>query len=184
MGRSGKGRRESSLQTFPSAARQRPDLPPSAQASDQHHSEFDVEPSAEMHVAFATSTAYPVLTPDDRLAASACADRGMRVSPAVWSDPDVAWSSHDAVVIRSTWDYHRRATEFDHWLTRLAGSGTAVWNPIPLVRWNANKRYLADLASRGVATVPTAWLTDDAGASLGDVMDRHGWTDVVVKPTV
>jgi glutathione synthase/RimK-type ligase-like ATP-grasp enzyme len=137
-----------------------------------------------MHVAFATSTAHPALTPDDQLAVTACAARGIRVSPAVWSDPDVAWSAYDAVVIRSTWDYHRRAAEFDRWLMTLGESGTAVWNPLQLLRWNANKRYLGDLAARGVPTVPTAWLTREDSASLGGVMDRNGWTDVVVKPTV
>lgn len=81
----------------------------------------------------------------------------MRVSAALWDQPEVPWTSFDAVVVRSTWDYHRRPVEFDRWLTELERSGTRVWNPVPLLRWNANKRYLDTLAGRGVPTVPTAW---------------------------
>jgi len=137
-----------------------------------------------MHVAFATSRTHGELTPDDRLAASACDARGMRVSPAVWDDPGVRWSGFDAVIIRSTWDYHRRFSEFDAWLTRLDDTGVAVWNPTRLLRWNANKRYLDALAERGFATVPTAWVARGDESSLASVMDRHGWEDVVVKPTL
>ena len=136
-----------------------------------------------MHVAFATSDAYPALTPDDRLAAEACAARGIRVTPAVWDAPDLPWSAYDAVVIRSTWNYHRRPVEFDAWLGALAAAGIRSWNPVPLLRWNANKRYLAALASRGIATVPTAWLTP-GGLPLADVMRQRGWLDAVVKPAI
>ena len=138
-----------------------------------------------MHVAFATSRAHATLTPDDLLAASACDARGIQVVPAVWDDPEVAWRSFDAIIVRSTWDYHRRAAEFDRWLTALERAGAHVWNPVPLLRWNANKRYLADLAEGGTPTVPTAWLgATVAATSIAAVMDERGWSDVVVKPAI
>ena len=137
-----------------------------------------------MHVAFATARAHAGLTHDDRLAAAACAARGIRVTPALWDDPAVRWASFDAVVIRSTWDYHRRADEFTRWLATLEDVGATVWNPVALLRWNADKRYLDHLAGRGVATVPTAWLTIADESSLERAMDEHGWDDVVVKPAI
>jgi glutathione synthase/RimK-type ligase-like ATP-grasp enzyme len=58
-------------------------------------------------------------------------------------------------------------------------------NPDVVVRWNADKRYLRDLARAGVTTVPTRWMErGDAGESLETVLVRSGWTDVVVKPVV
>ena len=137
-----------------------------------------------MTVAFATSDAWPSLTPDDRLAADALAERGIAVVPAVWSDGSVPWTSYDAIVIRSTWDYHLRPSEFGAWIDLLERRGCAVWNPCPLLRWNANKRYLADLEASGVAIVPTAWIPSATPAALSDVMDAHGWDDVVVKPAI
>ena len=94
------------------------------------------------------------------------------------------WAAFDAIVIRSTWDYHRRFGEFDRWLAELEHAGCTVWNPCRLLRWNANKRYLADLAERGVPIVPTAWMQADGGPSLGEIMDLNGWDEVVVKPTI
>ena len=137
-----------------------------------------------MSVAFATSEAWSTLTPDDRLAADALIRRGIDVVPAVWSDPSVPWTSHDAIVIRSTWDYHLRPSEFGAWIDMLEQDGCAVWNPCPLLRWNANKRYLADLEARGVPIVPTAWIPVATPAALRDVMEARGWNDVVVKPAI
>ena len=136
------------------------------------------------HVAFATSSAWPELTPDDRLAVEPCRSRGIRVSPAVWSDPAVDWTEYDAIIIRSTWDYHRRFAEFERWIGMLERTGCNVWNPCTLVRWNANKRYLAELEQRGVPIVPTVWVPSGADSAVRAVMDAQGWDDVVVKPTV
>ena len=135
-------------------------------------------------IAFATSVAWPQLTRDDRLAADALVQRGVRVVPTIWSDATVQWSTFDAIVVRSTWDYHRRSAEFGRWIDLLEGTGSTVWNPCGLLRWNANKRYLGDLAQRGVAVVPTEWLRASERPSLRTVMDARGWDEVVVTPTI
>ena len=54
-------------------------------------------------------------------------------------DEAIAWSAYDAAIIRSTWDYHRRREEFDHWLTRVSQQ-TQLWNPPELIRCNRDKR--------------------------------------------
>ena len=125
-----------------------------------------------------------MLTPDDRLAAAALAERGIDVVPAVWSDPSVPWADYEAIIVRSTWDYHLRPSEFSAWVDALERSGCIVWNPCTLLRWNANKRYLADLAARGVPIVPTEWIPDRSPVALREVMDARGWHDVVVKPAI
>ena len=137
-----------------------------------------------MTVAFATSDAWPTLTPDDRLAAAALIERDMDVVPALWSDPSIRWGDYEAIIIRSTWDYHLRPSEFSAWIDMLERTGCVVWNPCPLLRWNSNKRYLADLAERGVPIVPTAWIAAAAPDALRKVMDVRSWDDVVVKPVI
>jgi glutathione synthase/RimK-type ligase-like ATP-grasp enzyme len=135
-------------------------------------------------VAFATYAALPLLSPDDRFAARELESRGVRVTPAVWSDPDVRWAEFDAVVLRSTWDYHRRPAAFRRWLDELERVGTRLWNPVPIARWNMDKSYLRDLAARGVAVAPTAWVPRGAAVDLAALLDARGWTDVVIKPVV
>ena len=135
-------------------------------------------------VALATYAQAPRLSPDDRLIPSALAALGIHAEPAVWSNDDVAWDAFDAVVIRSCWDYHLHVADFLAWLGRLDAAGIAVWNSPPLVRWNADKRYLLDLARRGVATVPTIVVASDERRDIGAVVAAEGWTRFVLKPSV
>jgi glutathione synthase/RimK-type ligase-like ATP-grasp enzyme len=92
----------------------------------------------------------------DHLLFEPLAHRGWRAEEIAWSRPDVDWSSYDAVVIRSTWDYQNHIEVF---LATLAGieAQTRLFNPLSVCRWNSHKSYLRALAARGVPTVPALW---------------------------
>ncbi|MCZ9342309.1 hypothetical protein NGM37_31580, partial [Streptomyces sp. TRM76130] len=77
-------------------------------------------------------------------------EAGADASVAAWDDPEVDWDGFDLVLIRSTWDYSWRADEFLAWAERVP----RLANPAAVVRWNADKRYLGDLADAGVPVVP------------------------------
>ena len=93
-----------------------------------------------------------------------------------WDDHAVDWALFDAVVIRSTWDYHAHLEQFLQW-ARSVAAVTALWNPLLLIEWNVDKRYLVELAASGVPIVPTEFVTvdDELPVCAGDV---------VVKPCV
>jgi glutathione synthase/RimK-type ligase-like ATP-grasp enzyme len=93
-----------------------------------------------------------------------------------WDDSTVDWGAFGAVVIRSTWDYHAHLDKFLDW-ARSVAAVTAVWNPPQLIEWNVDKRYLLELAARGVPTVPTQFV------GAGDELPPCGG-DIVVKPSV
>lgn len=135
-------------------------------------------------VAFVTCAPRPAITDDDALAAEALRDGGAEVTPAVWSDADVDWGAFDAIIVRSTWDYHLRAAEFLAWLGRLETAHAPLWNDARTIAWNLDKRYLDVLAERGVSTVPTRRLARGAGVTLESVRREQGWPEVVVKPAV
>jgi glutathione synthase/RimK-type ligase-like ATP-grasp enzyme len=135
-------------------------------------------------IALATSAKVPDLTDDDRLLVAALTERRVRSEPAIWNDDALDWAKYSAVVIRSTWDYHLHLDEFLAWLDRLESLDVRVLNAPSLVRWNAEKGYLRDLADRGVAIVPTRWVERGERSSLADIVRETGWTDVVVKPSV
>jgi glutathione synthase/RimK-type ligase-like ATP-grasp enzyme len=135
-------------------------------------------------VALATYAQAPKLAPDDRAIPAALAGLGIDAEPAIWSSVDVAWTSFDAVVIRSCWDYHLHAPDFLAWVDRLDTLGVTLWNSPTLVRWNADKRYLLDLARRGVATVPTIVVPSGDGRVVESVVAAEGWTRFVLKPSV
>lgn len=100
--------------------------------------------------------------------------RGLASQVLAWDDPAADWAAFDLVVVRSTWDYTERPEAFVAW----ARSVPRLANPAPVLAWNADKHYLADLASAGVPVVDTWWF--DPGHPPGPLPEG----DVVVKPTV
>ncbi|MFF8968429.1 RimK family alpha-L-glutamate ligase [Streptomyces sp. NPDC014995] len=106
----------------------------------------------------------------------ALGDAGAEAEAVYWDDAGADWSSYDLAVIRSTWDYSWRAAEFTEWLERCAAL-TRLANPVEVVRWNTDKRYLGQLAETGVPTVPTRYLAP--GEPVGLPSDH----EYVIKPT-
>lgn len=121
---------------------------------------------------------------DDAALLEALARAGIDATTAIWDDADVDWGAHDAVVIRTTWDYDLRRDEFVNWAERVE-SVTTLWNPADVVRWNTHKGYLIELEERGVPVVPTAWLGRGDDVDLHALAHSRRWDGgVVVKPAV
>lgn len=105
-------------------------------------------------VGLATCAEVPELDEDGPALLDALGERGVEGVPAVWDEPAVEWESFDLVVVRSTWDYAERRAEFLDWAAGLP----RVLNPLPVLRWSTDKRYLAELEASGVPIVPTRFL--------------------------
>ncbi len=84
-------------------------------------------------------------------------------------DADVDWSEYKTAVIRTTWDYTSRLSEFLEVLDKIRRGGCKVYNDPNLVRWNSNKTYLHELENAGVPIVPSLF---PAEQSLDVVKER------------
>jgi glutathione synthase/RimK-type ligase-like ATP-grasp enzyme len=135
-------------------------------------------------VALATYGRAPALAPDDQLLIPALDALGVLAEPVVWSSRAAMWTAFDVVVIRSCWDYHFHSDAFRAWLDALEAAGVPVWNPAPLVRWNADKRYLLDLANRGVPTIETVIVGRGRAPDVERLVGEKGWTRFVIKPAI
>jgi glutathione synthase/RimK-type ligase-like ATP-grasp enzyme len=124
-------------------------------------------------VALATCAEVPELDEDGPALLEALAKRGIEGVPGVWDSEHIHWDRFDLVVLRSTWDYAERLQAFLAWAGRLP----RVLNPLPVITWNTDKRYLGTLADAGVPVVPTRFL--EPGDRF-DPPDRR----FVVKPAV
>jgi glutathione synthase/RimK-type ligase-like ATP-grasp enzyme len=129
----------------------------------------------------ANSADYAELHPHDLPLKAALEAAGLNPVAETWTDPSVDWSSYDAVLLRSVWDYHRHYLEFTEWLNQLDKAGVKLLNDSDLVRWNSDKRYLLELRERGVAIVPSQVA---AGACLREVVAGLDGQEIVIKPTV
>jgi len=101
---------------------------------------------------------------------------------------DQPWSqaldrAYDLICPLVVWGYHTKVEAFREVMDALSHAGVAMLNPPGIVGWNADKRYLRDLAEAGVRIIPTVFadrLSDEiiaqARADFGQV--------VVLKPVV
>jgi hypothetical protein len=105
--------------------------------------------------------------------------RGLRADARCWDDPSVRWDDYDLVVLRSPWDYVSRYKEFLRWL-ETTEERVPILNEAAVVRWNTDKRYLADLAERGLPVVPTEFF--EPGDPAPHLSAFTG--EIVVKPVI
>ncbi|HLB11256.1 MAG TPA: hypothetical protein VK617_17125, partial [Gemmatimonadaceae bacterium] len=126
-------------------------------------------PLSASRVALITYSGVPAITTDDRLLRDALVARGAEVEARPW-DTKADWSVYHRIVLRSCWNFHHRPEEFRGWVNdvkeRHDGS---MMNGPELVQWSVNKRYLRDLDARGVAIVPTIWVSTDDGDEIPDL---------------
>ena len=120
---------------------------------------------------------------DDDIAIPALRARGHVVDTVSWHAPSAVWKDYDLVVIRSPWDYTQMPEQFIETLGVIDRT-TALHNPLQAVIWNADKRYLADLAAMGVPIVPTQFFDTWSAFDGADPFDLVQTTEIIIKPTI
>jgi glutathione synthase/RimK-type ligase-like ATP-grasp enzyme len=122
-------------------------------------------PSGDVQLRVATCVALPEPDQDAAVLAAALDRAGVRWALVAWDDPAVDWDAAIPTVIRSTWNYSRHIDAFVAWIRRVAAAAPLV-NPPDVVLGNVRKRYLLELAARGVPVVPTTLVTPGNHAAL------------------
>jgi glutathione synthase/RimK-type ligase-like ATP-grasp enzyme len=139
-----------------------------------------------MHERIALVTAREAQALDDDLPplADALHHAGVDVQIVPW-DAACDWSQFDMLLLRSTWDYMSRLTEFLSWAEQASRVTTLV-NSLVTLRWNIDKHYLGTLAAAGVPVVPTTFVESgaDATAALEQFLDADGCGEFVIKPAI
>jgi O-ureido-D-serine cyclo-ligase len=140
-----------------------------------------------MKAQIALVTAAAARDQDEDLAplADALRSRNIQVHIVDWDDASTDWSAFDLALLRSTWDYTMRFPEFRAWVRR-AGERTLLLNPLPVIAWNTDKHYLAELAAAGVPVVPSTFVEpgEDAAKALEQFLRAHTAAEFVVKPAI
>jgi glutathione synthase/RimK-type ligase-like ATP-grasp enzyme len=145
-------------------------------------------PLSNGRIALITYSGVPAITTDDRLLRDALVARGAEVEARPW-DAKTDWSCYDRIVLRSCWNFHHLPGEFRGWIddVRERHDGSLMNGP-SLVQWSVDKRYLRDLEARGVAIVPTVWVSaedGDCAPDLDALIASQGWdAGAVVKPAI
>ena len=136
-----------------------------------------------MELRIATCRPLPEQDPDEELLLDALAAVDIASRMTAWNDPEEQWDGGVPTIIRSTWDYIHDVAGFLAWASRVAAAGP-LWNGFDVIAGNVHKRYLIELAARGVSTTPTALVLSGERPDLARMCVERGWDDIVVKPAV
>lgn len=101
-----------------------------------------------------------------------------------WRAPLEALTRFDLAVLGTVWDYTDHPAEFLARLEALEAAGVKVCNPAEVVRWNADKGYLRELAEAGALSIPTLWADDPGAEDILNAFEHFGTDRVVVKRRV
>ena len=118
---------------------------------------------------------------EDELISKALEKRGLKVARRAWDSKDVDWSEGNYLLFRATWDYHHRLQEFSDWLDDSEMKSTFI-NAISTIRWNLDKHYLLELATKGVNIAKSKVLKKGSEVSLRDAFVGFGQDEIVLKP--
>lgn len=129
-----------------------------------------------MKLRVATCVQLPEPDVDEAPLAAALDRAGVTHSLVAWDDPHADWDAPIPTIIRSTWNYVHDVEAYLAWIARAAAAAP-LWNPPAVVRGNVYKRYLLELARRGVPVVRTTLV--ERGATIEPPAER-----VVIKPEV
>jgi glutathione synthase/RimK-type ligase-like ATP-grasp enzyme len=89
----------------------------------------------------------------------------------------------DLVTPLVAWGYHLDPPRWHGLLDRLERVAIPTLNPVPLLRWNSDKRYLAELGAKRIATIPTKRVEALDESALAAARLEFG-DDLVIKPPV
>src|SRR3546814_15807518 len=104
-------------------------------------------------------------------------------SDLVWTDPgDLA--GYDLVLPLFAWGYQRDVATWYALLDRLEREALPVVNPVPVLRWNSDKAYLAELGAKGVAVVPTVEVAAPDAPSLAEALTALPTGEILITPAV
>jgi hypothetical protein len=99
-----------------------------------------------------------------------------------WTNEALADS--DLVIPLMAWGYHRHLARWHAQIDRWTAASLRFANPLPMLRWNADKRYLLDFAAKGVAIIPTRYVEGLDADAVADARRLFGTDDIVIKPPV
>ena len=118
----------------------------------------------------------------ERLAAPLRA-KGLTVAAQPWTDP-IETGQARLVMPSLAWGYHGRQPEWFAKLDAWETAAIAMVNPPSVLRWNATKTYLVELAEKGAPVVPTHAHDALTIEAVDAAFDAFGVDEVVVKPQV
>lgn len=111
-------------------------------------------------------------------------ERNWDVKYISWREKNVNWNEFDAVIVRSTWDYQSDPENFFSALNEINNSSAHLENKLELMKWNADKKYLADLETKGISIVKTLWQKKFDLSAIKESFIKLQTDEIILKPNI
>lgn len=112
--------------------------------------------------------------------------RGVSPELIIWDQlPDSSadyFKEIDLVLIRTIWDYYQKVDKFLELLDILDKAEVKVLNPVDIVKWNMDKKYLLELQNEGFDIIPTIF-NFGQNDSFEKALEK-GWKKMILKPMI
>jgi len=122
---------------------------------------------------------------DDLYLRDALEQVGVPAKIVLWDESEYDWCEPSLVLVRSTWDYVKDYSRFFSWASSI-NQKTLLMNPLSVLQWSSNKRYLLDIERVGGQIIPTIWLSqhqrDEAATIIQSALRK--WGSIIMKPCV
>ena len=133
-------------------------------------------------------TAYPELWPKVLARLQRALDgAGVEVVPTPWTahvDDASGLREFACVLPLLAWGYHHDAARWQRACATWEREGLLLANPASVLAWNTDKRYLRELAERGVAIPPTIFADGLSRELVERAFADTGADELIVKPAV
>lgn len=127
----------------------------------------------------------PELSESDKLLIEPLKRLGFEVLNTAWDDSKIKWKNFRCLVLRSCWNYHKKYKKFTRWLDYIEKNNIRLFNPVSIIKWNSNKKYLVDLGKKGIHIVPTIYIKSKSKIKIGRLLKENNLSNViVVKPAI
>lgn len=135
-----------------------------------------------MQIGFVTTVEKPDMMPYDLKARKILMEKQVNVEILSWEDFDEEnvnkLADFDLIVIRTTWNYYKQIPAFKKFLDLVEKSGVKVYNPVKLIKWNMDKKYLQELQSDGFDIIPTIFVFNGEEDTFEQAVAK-GWKQIV-----
>jgi len=110
--------------------------------------------------------------------------KGLDIEMVIWNDRSINWDKFSVAILKSPWDYFDLISDFYEWLDLLEQKNIKLLNPVNVVRWNADKHYLAEIADAGLKIIPSYFISKGEKIDLKQFFQKFEANRLIVKPCV
>ncbi|MEH3114778.1 ATP-grasp domain-containing protein [Pedobacter terrae] len=111
-------------------------------------------------------------------------EKGLNIEKVIWNDVHIKWEDYSLAILKSPWDYFDLIEDFYIWLDLLETKKVKLLNPIGVVRWNSDKRYLKEIEAAGLKIIPSVFINKRNGVTLKHYFEKFNTNRLIVKPCI